>query len=55
MELVKMIFKVIIVYLIVFVTGISFMWIVFGDLPIKYVLAFVWMFFIAYSLTKERG
>lgn len=55
MELIKMIFKVLIVFLIIFATGISFMWIVFGDLPIKYLLAGAWMFLMAYALKKERG
>lgn len=55
MELIKIIFKVLIAFMIVFATGISFMWIVFGDLPIKYLLAIAWMFLMAYALKKERG
>lgn len=55
MNFAKMIFQVLILFLIVFASGLSFMWIVFGDLPLKYLLAIAWMFLMAYALKKERG
>lgn len=55
MNFVKMVFQVLILFLIGFASGISFMWIVFGDLPLKYLLASAWLFLMVYALKKERG